>query len=128
MKKFVFDFDAFAKSALDEIGDVLVEGAKDNMDDVSIGRIYLINGKTHIASKEGDTANNLSGALKNSIRFETQGNILEFGAGDEKINYAKYLENPNILNRPNYTKTILANEKKIDKVIKEELFKNIRFK
>ena len=127
MKKFVFDFDTFAKNALDEVGEILVDGAKENMDKVSVGRTYVINGRQHIASKRGDTANNLSGDLKESIRFETQGNILEFGAGDEKINYAKYLENPNVLNRPNYTKTILENQAKIDKKIQDELVKNIRF-
>lgn len=127
MAKFEFDFDKFAKKSLDEIGGVLVESAKENMNKTSFGRTYVINGKSHIASKRGDTANNLSGDLKGTIRFVTSGNILEFGAGNESISYAKYLENPNVLNRPNYTKTLLENEARINKFIKDEILKNIKF-
>jgi len=126
--KFHFDFDEFAKASLGEIGEVLVDGARENMNEVSNGRTYIINGKAHVASKEGDSANNLSGALNDTIRYKIDGTVLEFGAGNEDINYAKYLENPNILNRPNYTKTIVENESKIDKIIEKEFLENIRFR
>lgn len=126
---FRFDFDKFAKKALSEIGDVLVEQGQANMAKVSVGRVYIIGGKAHIASRAGDTANNLSGALSKTIRFEVQGKVLEFGAGNEKVNYAKHLElgTSKMDKRPNYTKSILQNEKKIDAVIKKALSDSIRF-
>lgn len=126
---FKFDFDKFADKALKTIGDVLVEQAQGNMAKVSIGRVYIIGGKAHIASRAGDTANNLSGALSSTIRFEIKGKVLEFGAGNNKVQYAKYLElgTSKMDKRPNYTKSILQNEKKIDKVIKKALNESIRF-
>jgi HK97 gp10 family phage protein len=126
---FKFDFDNFAKNALSEIGDVLVDKAKSNMDKVSVGRVYIIGGKAHIASRAGESPNNLSGALNDTIRFEIDKNTLEFGAGNEKVDYAKYLEDgtSKMDKRPNYTKSILESKSKIDKVINDELDKNIRF-
>ena len=126
---FKFDFDKFSKSVLSEIGDVLVEQSKENMDEISNGRVYVIGGKTHIASKAGDSPNNLSGELKNTIRYDIQGNILEFGAGNETVNYAKYLEKgtQRIKVRPNYTKTIIQKSPKISEIIAKALKENIRF-
>lgn len=126
---FKFDFDKFSKSVLSEIGDVLVEQSKENMDEISNGRVYVIGGKTHIASKAGDSPNNLSGELKNTIRYDINGNILEFGAGNETVNYAKYLEKgtQRIKVRPNYTKTIIQKSPKISEIIAKALKENIRF-
>ena len=126
---FRFDFDRFADKALNTIGDVLVEQAQDNMEKVSIGRVYIVGGKRHIASKAGDTANNESGALSKTIRFELKGKVLEFGAGDSKIKYAKYLEmgTSKMDKRPNYTKSILQNKSKIDKIVQLALTNSIRF-
>jgi hypothetical protein len=126
---FKFDFDKFSKSVLSEIGDVLVEQSKENMDEISNGRVYVIGGKTHIASKAGDSPNNLSGELKNTIRYDIDGNILEFGAGNETVNYAKYLEKgtQRIKVRPNYTKTIIQKSPKISEIIAKALKENIRF-
>ena len=87
-----FDFDAFAKQTLSEIGDILVDEAKSNMDKISNGRVYIVGGKIHIASRAGDSPNNLSGNLKKTIRHEVENTTLEFGAGNETINYAKFLE------------------------------------
>lgn len=125
-----FDFDKFSKSVLSEIGDILVEQSKDNMDEVSNGRVYVIGGKTHIASKAGDSPNNLSGELKKSIRYEVDANILEFGAGNETINYAKYLEKgtQRIKARPNYTKTILSKRLQINNVVMKAFKENLGFK
>lgn len=122
-----FNFDRFAKVALKQVGVVLVNKAQSNMAKVSHGRVYIIGGKPHIASKIGDTANNASGKLSETIDFKIDGKVLEFGAGNESIDYAKYLENPNGLNRPNYTKTILQSKKAIDVIIGKELMKNLRF-
>lgn len=123
------DMEQFTKEALQAIGGVLVDQAQTNMRNVSMGRVYIIGGKTHIASKAGDSPNNQSGALSKSIRFEIDGNILEFGAGDEKINYAKHLElgTSKMGVRPNYTKSILQNKTKIDLMIARSLSRNMRF-
>lgn len=125
-----FDFESFAKSVLSEVGDILVKQSKENMDEISNGRVYIIGGKIHIASKAGDSPNNLSGELKKSIRYEVDANILEFGAGNEKINYAKYLEKgtQKMDARPNYTKTILDKKSSIDRVVMKAVKENIRFK
>lgn len=127
---FEFDFNKFSKSALSEIGNVLVKQSKSNMKKISLGRVYIIGGKAHIASKAGDAPNNLSGALSGSIRYEIKGNVLEFGAGDEEIDYAKFdeLGTKKMGARPNYTKSILENKAKIDKLIENELIQSIRFK
>jgi hypothetical protein len=116
-KKIKFDFNHLAHRTLEDIGDVLVEQGKTNMDKVSFGRVYIIGGKPHIASKVGDSPNNLTGDLKSSIRYEIEGKIMEYGSGDGKINYAKYLEP----DRPNITKAITQNESKISASI-EKLF------
>lgn len=125
-----FDFENFSKTVLKEIGDVLVEQAKENMNEVSNGRVYIIGGKTHIASKAGDSPNNLSGELNKTIRYEVDANTLEFGAGNKNINYAKYLEKgtQKMDARPNYTKTILEKKSSIDRVVMKAVKNNIRFK
>ncbi|MDY0193574.1 MAG: hypothetical protein RBR93_08605 [Aliarcobacter butzleri] len=125
-----FDFKSFSKTVLSEIGDILVDEAKENMNEISNGRVYVIGGKIHIASKAGDSPNNLSGELNNTIRYEVDENILEFGAGNEKVNYAKYLEKgtKSMDARPNYTKTILENKASIDKVVLRAVKENIKFK
>lgn len=125
-----FDFENFSKTVLKEIGDVLVEQAKENMNEVSNGRVYIIGGKTHIASKAGDSPNNLSGELNKTIRYEVDANTLEFGAGNDSINYAKYLEKgtQKMDARPNYTKTILEKKSSIDRVVMKAVKNNIRFK
>jgi hypothetical protein len=125
-----FDFENFSKTVLAEIGDVLVEQAKENMNEVSNGRVYIIGGKTHIASKAGDSPNNLSGELNKTIRYEVDANTLEFGAGNENINYAKHLEKgtQKMDARPNYTKTILEKKSSIDRVVMKAVKNNIRFK
>lgn len=130
MGKIEFDFDELARDTLNEIGGILVEQAQGNMDKVSFGRAYIIGGKVHIASKGGDTANNLSGALKDSIRYEVKGRIMEFGAGDSKINYAKFLEGgtSKMDSRPNYTKSIIQNEAKINAKVQDFFIKGLRYK
>ena len=126
---FKIDFNKFAEQTLGDIGDILVKEAQGNMDKVSHGKVYVVGGKAHIASKAGDTANNLSGELRKTIRHEAKGKILEFGAGNGKVNYAKYLElgTKKMGKRPNYTKTILENKKKIDAKIRKNLKSVVRW-
>jgi len=107
-KKIQFDFDHLAQQALSDIGDTLVKQGRANMDKVSHGRVYVVGGKPHIASRVGDSPNNLSGDLKATIRYETRGRVLEYGSGDETVDYAKYLEGN--MNRPNVTKSIVQSE------------------
>lgn len=130
MPKIDFDFDKLAKNALSEIGGILVDKAKDNMEEVSFGRSYVIGGRVHIASKAGDTANNQSGALSKTIRYEIGGRIMEFGAGNAEVDYAKYLElgTSKMDKRPNYTKTIIQNEKQINKKVHDLFMQGLRFK
>lgn len=116
-KKIKFDFNNLSQKVLEDIGDILVKQGKANMDKVSFGRVYIIGGKRHIASRVGDSPNNLTGDLKESIRYKIDGNVLEYGSGDGTINYAKYLE----LDRPNITKAITQNESKISAKV-EKLF------
>ena len=129
MHKIVFDFDGFASKALGEIGEILVDNSKQSMDKVSHGRVYIVGGRVHIASKAGDTANNMTGALKKTIRFEIQGKVLEFGAGNSQVDYAKYLEmgTKKMEKRPNYTKTLLQNQNQIDAKVKKLFEDSIRF-
>lgn len=129
MHKIVFDFDRFASKTLGEIGEILVDNSRKNMDKISHGRVYVVGGRVHIASKAGDTANNMTGALKKTIRFEIQGKVLEFGAGNSQVDYAKYLEmgTEKMAKRPNYTKTIVQNQDKINAKVKKLFEDSIRF-
>lgn len=120
-KKIKFDFNIMSHRALSKVGYVLVKQARDNMQEISHGRVYKINGKNHIASKPGDTANNLSGDLTSTIRYDIRGRTLIFGAGDASVDYAKYLEGK--MNRPNIIKSIHQNSDKISAVI-GKLFKD----
>lgn len=121
-KKIKFDFNNLAQKALKDIGDILVKQGRANMDKVSFGRVYIIGGKPHIASKVGDSPNNLTGDLRESIRYKIEGNVLEYGSGDDTINYAKYLEP----DRPNITKAITQNESKISKKISKLFVDSLR--
>lgn len=105
-RKIEFDFDALAQKALSDMGGVLVGQGKANMDRLSHGRIYVIGGKVHIASKVGDSPNNMTGDLRGTIRYEVKGRTLEYGSGNGAVNYAKYLEK----DRPNITKAIVQSE------------------
>jgi HK97 gp10 family phage protein len=74
------------------IGVSLVRTAKDMMNKPKHGRTYIVNGKAHTAAADGEAPAVLSGSLQKSTRFEIKGNDLLFGAGDDKTNYAKFLE------------------------------------
>jgi len=129
MPKIHFDFDKLAKGSLDHIGTILVKQAKGNMNKTSYGKTYIIGGKVHIASRVGDSPNNLSGALNKSIRFEIHGRKMKFGAGNESIRYAKFLElgTRKMSKRPNYTKSIMQNKHEIDLELKRLFEKSIRW-
>lgn len=110
-KKIKFDFDDLAQKALTDIGNTLVKQGRANMDKISYGRVYIIGGKPHVASRVGDSPNNLTGNLKATIRYEIAGRVLEYGSGNRDINYAKYLEGN--MNRPNITRAIIQSETEI---------------
>ncbi len=115
MAKIKFNFDLMSHRALTKIGYIFVKQARDNMQTVSHGRTYMIRGKPHIASKRGDTANNQTGMLTSTIRYDIRGKNMVFGAGDSGTNYAKYLEGG--MDRPNIVKSVLQNEDKAAKII-----------
>lgn len=114
-----FDFNELRDSSLRRIGEVLVEQAKDNMDDYSHGRTYLVNGRVHIVSVPGQTANNLSGDLNNTIRYQLTNGVMEFGAGNREIDYAGYLEENH--NRPNYMKSVNQNRAEIRRIVGDRI-------
>lgn len=126
-KRIEFDFDALARDALTIIGDTLVKAAQGNMDKVSNGRTYIIKGKPHVASKIGDSPNNMSGELRGTIRYELQGKSMEYGSGDATVDYAKYLE-AGKLNRPNITKTIVQCEDVITREVERVLVNSVRWR
>lgn len=113
---------------LNEIGGILQAQAIKNLDKISYGRVYIIGGKKHIASKAGDSPNNMTGALRKTVRYEIKGNVLEFGAGNRKVNYAKYLElgTGKMDARPNVHKSILQNKHKIELAIKAQIKEMIK--
>ena len=125
MNPITFYFHKMAKESLHLIGGEIVKQAKKNMDQKSVGRTYIIGGKTHIASKDGDTANNQTGKLKQSIRYELNGLKMKFGAGNSSIDYAGYLEEgtSKMGKRPNCDKSINQKETvinaEIDKIYKK---------
>lgn len=126
-KRISFDFDQLAKSALTIIGDTLVKKAQGNMDEVSNGRTYIIKGKPHVASKKGDSPNNMSGELRATIRYELHGNSMEYGSGNATVDYAKYLE-AGKLNRPNITKTIVQCEDVITREVERVFVNSVRWR
>ncbi len=119
-----FDFDKLAKETLEVIGNTVSKQAKENMDKVSHGRAYVIGGKVHIASKKGDSPNNMTGAYRDTIRFEVNGKTMKFGAGNATVDYVKYLEGG--LDRPNIVKSIVQNTEEINKEVTELFRKAIR--
>lgn len=129
MPKIQFDFNRLANGTLNTIGVILTKQAKDNMSKVSFGRVYVVGGKAHIASKGGDTANNMSGALSDTIRFKIQGKKMDFGAGNAKVDYAKYLEvgTSKMDERPNYVKSIIQNEAVINTQVQRLFEKSLGF-
>ena len=114
-----FDFDNLRDDSLREVGEILVEQARDNMDDYSHGRTYIVNGHVHIVSIRGETANNLSGDLANSISYDLDDGILNFGAGSTSVEYATYLEEDH--DRPNYMKSVDQCEARIRRVVGDRI-------
>jgi len=66
----------------------------------------------------------MTGAYRDTIRFEVNGKNMKFGAGDATVNYVKYLEGG--LNRPNIVKSIVQNTEKINQEVTELFKKAIR--
>ena len=118
-------FEKIFKRSFNKIGSSLVASAQKNMDRISYGRRYKIGGRVHVASKKGDSANNLSGDLRETIRYEIKNGVMEFGAGDTKVDYAKYLEYKKILDRPNFKKSIRQNKGLIKKEIENQIKRGV---
>ena len=129
MPRLNFDFDRLANRTNNIIGERLVKQARKNMDQVSYGRSYIIGGRTHIASKSGDSPNNMTKALRGTIRYEKDGTDLIFGAGSSDVNYAKFLElgTEKMDPRPNYEKSIRQQQDNIDREVNYLLQRLIRY-
>ncbi|NYT46361.1 MAG: hypothetical protein H0A75_00185 [Candidatus Methanofishera endochildressiae] len=102
-----------------KIGEKLVEKAVDNMDDYSHGRTVISHGRLHTVSVRGQTANNDTGDLVKTIRYEItpNSNTMKFGAGNRDIDYAAALEDKNKLNRPNFRKSVEQLKSEIDAIV-----------
>lgn len=114
---------------LNEIGTVLVRKARNNMDKVSVGRRYTIKGRKHIASKPYEAPNNFTGNLNTTIRYERiTFDSIKFGAGDQRIKYAKFLEagTQRMKPRPNYNKTIVDNIKNLNTIVEKAMKEKFR--
>lgn len=112
------DFNNLMQDIFTQVGDILVEQSKDNMDDYSHGRVVISHGRLHTVSVRGQSANNDTGDLVATIRYETpSATRLVFGAGNSDVDYAGYLEDRNKLNRPNYRKTVEQLEQEIDDIV-----------
>lgn len=75
----------------DVIGDGIVKETKRESLRRKSGRVYMFQGRKHIASnnKSTEVFANRSGKLKNSLRYETNGDVITVGSD---IKYLKYLE------------------------------------
>lgn len=120
------NFDVLAHATLTQIGEIVTKQAQDNMDEVSHGRVYVIHGKRHVASKYGDSPNNMTGAYRATIRYELHGRKMEFGAGNSTVDYVKYLE-AGRLNRPNIVKSVVENRGKIEKEVQKLFERSIKW-
>ena len=121
------DFDALAEDALNEVGKILKKDAKENMDKTSYGyRKYSHKvGRVRWVSRRGDSPNNETGDLNKTIDYKVSGRFMEFGAGNSRVNYAKYLEGN--LNRPNITKSVDSGKKKIEEELERKFIDHVRW-
>lgn len=74
------------------IGNTLVDFVKKDMRKPKHGKTYIIDGKRHTASAPDESPAILSGNLEKTVRYEIDGADLLFGAGDDRTDYAKFLE------------------------------------
>ena len=116
-----FDFDEMLTKAFPRMGGALVNQARANMAEISYGHTYVVNGRVRIASKPGDTANNQTHDLTKSLRYVVQGHNLEFGGGNEKVDYAADLEDKNYMDRPNFVKSFRQKEDVIRMIFNKEI-------
>jgi hypothetical protein len=98
------------------IGDTLVKTAQSKMKEPKHGKTYIIDGKAHTASAPNEAPAILSGALFKSVRSDIDGNDMLFGAGDDKVDYAKFLEIGTVKmeNRPFIFESVRENFKEIE--------------
>lgn len=114
-----FDFDEMLTKAFPRMGGALVNQARANMAEISYGHTYVVNGRIRIASKRGDTANNQTHDLTKSLKYERHGRTLEFGGGNDRVNYAGDLELRK--NRPNFVKSFRQKEDVIESIFNREI-------
>lgn len=98
------------------IGKSLVKTAKAKQLAPKSGDVYIINGIKHQASAPGEAPGSITGELLDSTRYETKGDEIIFGAGNDKTDYAKFLElgTKKMEDRPFIFKSVEENFKNIE--------------
>lgn len=106
------------------IGDKLVKFTQESMKKPKHGKTYVINGKKHTASAAGEAPAIQSGDLYDSVRYQIEGSDMLFGAGSDRVNYAKFLElgTQKMEQRPFIVRSVEENFKEIE-VEFEDTFK-----
>lgn len=114
-----FNFNEFINKVNKDLGNELSKVAKKNIKRRSPGRVYLYRGRPYIASKPGDAPNIRSGDLYKSVGSVIEPNKVIIGEGNNKVNYASFLEGgtSRMDARPNL-KTLIENNQKL-------IYKNI---
>lgn len=117
----MFDFDSMIRRAFPKAGEIIKAKIKSNLATVSHGHTEVYKGRTRWVSRRGDAPNNRSFDLTQSVRYKLEGTQLVVGEGDDRINYARFLESSRDLNRQNIKPSIVATKEKIDSVIEDAL-------
>lgn len=104
----IIDIDSIAKTAFTNTGKRLVRLTKEDMEAPKSGKTYVYMGRSVTASAPGEAPAVRSGNLLKSVRFKIEGSDMEFGAGNNTIDYAKFLElgTRKIEARPVYEKIV----------------------
>lgn len=126
-RRLVLDFDALAADVLQEVGEILKKEGKDNMDRTSFGHkqySYKVK-RLRWVSKKGQSANNETGELVKTIRYKINGHTMEYGAGNARLDYAKYLEGS--MKRPNITKAVDTGKQKIEAALQRKFMEHVRW-
>lgn len=125
-RRITLNFDKMVRRAMPKVGEIVKKKVKQNLSTVSHGRVEVYKGRRRWVSKRGDPANNRSFNLTQSVRYIAKGKELEIGEGDNRVNYARHLEDRKGLDRLNLKPAIQNLEQKIDDIFSEALKDTIK--
>ncbi len=122
-----FNFNSFKRQVSIRSGILLKTQAIRNINRKSKGRIYIRKNRKHVASRPYHSPNSMTGQLRKSIGFYYTNKALIFGGGNQKVNYAKFLElgTRQIEPRPLFHLSFFQVRLLIDKLINKTLSKSI---